>query len=106
MQLHWCYDYNDGNPIPIAQIAEYQNYKTTPFNRPVTIKVYPRTSVSIYAGTFANSYMVGPRKSWIDINSPGASHYGLKFGVDNWAGSQTKSFKIRPFYYLSFKTTK
>lgn len=106
-QFHWCYDYNDNALPTIAQIAEYSSYKTTPANRSITIKLYPKPTMIVYNGGVTNGY-AQPKKMWLDMGSPSIPHYVIKFGWDNfnWPAGQARGYRIRPIYYLSFKGAK
>nr|QTE03422.1 MAG: capsid protein [Phoenicopteridae CRESS-DNA-virus sp.] len=107
-QFHWALDYNDNTPVNTNVLVEYQTYKTTPFTRPITIKLYPRSSSPVYNNAVTTGYAISPRGQWIDISSPNVGHYAMKFAVDNMNHSQSQivNFKIRPIYYLSFKGVK
>lgn len=102
-QLHWVYDYNDGTSTPINQLVDYANYKTARFNKQITIKIFPRPSIAAYTGPLTTGYGTGSRKQWIDCDSTNVRYYGFKYGVDNGTITQTMSFKIRAFFYMSFK---
>nr|QTE03412.1 MAG: capsid protein [Phoenicopteridae CRESS-DNA-virus sp.] len=107
-QFHWAIDYNDNNPVPTNQLVEYQSYKTRPFTRPITIKVFPRASQPIWISSISTGYASAARKTWIDTASANVGHYAIKFAVDNFnhPQSQIMNFKIRPIYYISFKGVK
>lgn len=74
-------DYDDASAL--GGIDEYLQYEGCIVRRLgdiFSIRIYPHIASAAYSGTFT-SYKNDTR-AWIDVNSTGVAHYGLKMGVD------------------------
>lgn len=93
---------NDDNSAPTAltQGQQFQTFKCHGLlDRMRQRSVVPECSTALYSGTFT-SY--GQNKyQWIDNNSPGVVHFGMKFGIINPANQG--NFDVQLTYYLEFR---
>lgn len=53
--------------------------KTVSFNKPITIRVYPKVLGQVFQSTVSTAYT--PKKAWLDCNDISAPHYGLKIRI-------------------------
>lgn len=101
--IGWVTDYEDAATPPDATaLRSFSNYKETRFNRPISVKIYPRISVDIFNSGSAG-YLVPPAKQWINSKYATAPHYGFKYCVYNFAAAQRIYWRISYTMYASFK---
>lgn len=77
--LYTVIDYDDNtNPASLAALREYQNCQTHMYES-FNMRCVPHCANSLYSGAFTSyGNMTSP---WIDLNSVGVLHYGLKLGI-------------------------
>ena len=74
-------DYDDKTVLTgVDDYLEYEDCKVHRLDKPFTFRVYPRISTAAYSGAFT-SY-TNTKAPWIDCNSAGVQHFGIKFGID------------------------
>lgn len=80
-------DYDDTNsPTAISELfqhAKVQRQIIRP-DRPATIKLKPATLGLTYNSAVTSTY-VPKWRQWIDMANTTVPHYGLKYGLENWA---------------------
>lgn len=100
--IGWVRDFDDANPLTtLADMQKRRDYKETPFNRPVKIKIIPAVAQEVYASAATSAYVV-KRKQWIRANNADAKHYGLKWCVYQMQALQNVYVNVRVKYYMSF----
>lgn len=97
-------DYDDALTPAVTDLEENE---TCMVHSPgVTFDRYfvPKVSKTYWAGATATGYG-SATKQWIDIDSPGVNHYGLKYGVICDGALATANFKTRIYikYYVEFR---
>lgn len=100
--LHYIMDLDDS--IGFAnenQALEKEGIKTRRIDKPFTYYMKPRVSNEIYNNGITTAYALGNKKQWIDCNSSGVAHFGLKAWISS--GANTGQLKIYATYYLQFK---
>lgn len=101
--FHYIADYDDS--IGFAnenQALEKEGIKTRRLDKPFNYYIVPRVSNEIYNNGVTTAYALNKKKQWIDGNSSGVAHFGLKAWVTT-AAVYTLRFKIYATYYLQFK---
>jgi hypothetical protein len=104
--LYIAIDYDDANtPTSAAQIRAYDNCCILPPGESICRTFVPRMALDAYQGAFTGFANVAPQ--WIDANSSGVQHYGIKIWVPAGAASQTtlQSWIVEREYFLSFRKT-
>lgn len=104
-------DYDDGSVL--TSVLDYQQYGTVKvrrLNNPITKFVRPKPAQSVYqSGTFSG-YAQGQRNTWIDMQSPQAEYYGIKWGIEPCsAGTGTNTLgtlKVLCTYYIQCRDTR
>jgi len=107
-RLYTCIDYDDANPpLNLDVIRSYDTCEITPPCYGVTRTLIPHVANAIYGGVSFNAYgnMVAP---WIDVASPGAQHYGIKYGITPGESAQTilQSYSIDVTLFVAFRATR
>lgn len=95
-------DYDDANAIAISALEQYDTMKTHNGLKPWGRSVVPRFAVAAYAGTFT-SY--SSKAGWVDCNSAGVQHYGIKIAFPLQAGNANTWTPVATFY-MSFRKTR
>lgn len=86
-------------------------YRQVRFNKPVSVKVYPKYAVGIYAPqvtpTPGTTAWAKPGRGWVDLQSGGINvkHYGLKWCIFmfNSTGQHQFKYNVDIKYYVSFR---
>lgn len=79
--LHTAVDLDDDTaPATVDTLRQFATHQVTPNQQYVERVWTPRFAVATYSGTFT-SYSLAPSGQWIDSNSPGVLHYGVKWGM-------------------------
>lgn len=79
-------DYDDANAPILGTLLQYQTLQTTPAGLSCTRIFTPKVALAAFAsGVFASSALRSMQ--WIDNNSPGVAHYGLKAYIQALAGN-------------------
>lgn len=101
--IGYCLDYNDANiPTNLDDLQQYANYKETPFNKTIKIKVWPAISPQIYINGVTSGYTV-KRKQWLRAANSNVPHYGLKFCIFNIANDYNYKWNVSAKFYVSFR---
>jgi len=87
-------DYDDDTvATSINELYQYQTLRQTQYtdsNLCHTLNIVPRISRPVYNGTsIIPAFEVCPPHVWIDLNSVGVPHYGLKYALEYNMGRQT-----------------
>lgn len=101
--FHYIADYDDS--IGFAnenQALEKEGIKTKRLDKPFTYYIVPRVSNEIYNNGITTAYALNKKNQWIDGNSSGVAHFGLKAWITT-AAVYTLRMKIYATYYLQFK---
>lgn len=81
----------------------FQTYKAHGLlNTMRTRKLIPEVAAALYTTSFAGYGQM--KNQWIDCNSPGVTHYALKYAVINGT-SNDEYFDVHASYYLEFRKT-
>lgn len=98
--LYSVIDYDDSTaPATLAAMTDFSNCLVTTMMCGHYRRWKPHVAVAQYAGTFTGfGNVVSP---WIDLNSVGVVHYGIKIGADITAVAVTIDYRIR--FTLSFR---
>jgi len=107
-RLYTCIDYDDSNsPISIDTIRQYDTCIIAPPGTGIVRTLVPRVATAIYGGVSFNAYGNAERQ-WIDVASPGAQHYGLKYGVDANVANATNQqrYTVDVTLYVAFRATR
>lgn len=81
--IGWVVDYDDSDtPGSEDTLLQYNDYKVTNFDKPITIYYEPRTSGLAYTGPLTNGYIENKAGQWCDTSSPAIVHYGLKLMIN------------------------
>jgi hypothetical protein len=103
-QLISAIDYDDaGTPSNTATIYSFDTARVHGvFDRMYTRTFKPAISIAAYSGGF--TAYAQRQDQWIDCNSPGTSHYALKYGIVNANnGSSTMDVYCEATFYLQFR---
>lgn len=113
-RIGFVVDDDDSNlPSSVESVTDRDGYREKYFNRPASIKIYPKYAVSAYAPDLTPplgvAYAAG-RRGWLDLHSDGINvkHYGLKgviYGF-NPHGQDTFHYTVQYIYYISFRKRK
>lgn len=101
--IHYMVDQDDS--IGFAnetQALEKEGIKTRRLDKPFTYYLKPRVSTEIYNNGITTAYALNRRAQWIDCNSSGVAHFGLK-GWITTASASTMRLKVYATYYMQFK---
>lgn len=102
--MHYIADYDDSIGFSNEnQALEKEGIKTKRIDKPFTYYLVPRISNEIYNNGITTAYALNNKKQWIDCNSSGVAHFGLKAWVSSGVNTITGQFKIYATYYLQFK---
>lgn len=80
--IHSAIDYDSSTNPTVSELVQYSSYKGTKLDRTHKRVIYPRTATSVYAGVATTGYSQSKYGQWIDCNSPGVVHYGLRALID------------------------
>lgn len=78
------YAVDTDNATPPANqdaIMEYGRAVTTRLDKPVVVNVTPRVAMDAYKSGLGVGYAEGRAGQWIDCETPGVEHYGLKWWI-------------------------
>jgi hypothetical protein len=76
-------DNDDATPLAsVADYCQYESFKVTRLDRPVTISFVPKVAGAIYAGGAFTGYSRPAVAPWIDAATVNAESYGLKYAVN------------------------
>lgn len=97
---------DDTTPPSEASLLQHMNAKVHGTLSPMVPKfvrwVKPQMATGAYSGTFTSYASMG--QQWIDSNSPGVKHYGLKYWVDGFGTYASNAYlQIISTYYLELK---
>lgn len=81
--LWYIPDYDDASTVTLAQIKQHQGVKRRVLkpNQQLTIRCSPKMAMEAYNG-ITSAFVQQKGKQWVDCDSPGVPHYGLKFVLD------------------------
>lgn len=103
-QLISAIDYDDATtPSSTAQIYSFDTCRVHGiFDKMTTRTFKPALSLAVYTGSFVG---YGQRQDqWIDCNSPGASHYAMKWGMVNFSNaSGVVNAYLEATFYIEFR---
>lgn len=110
--LHWAQDYDDAtlptaSDVGIDSLRQHKAYKMCNIHKSscLTQRIRPRMAMAAY-GTGAFTSYTNVKPNWIDSNSPGVAHYGLKgiFEIVNPAAAANfVNFKLEVTYFFRTK---
>jgi len=96
-------DYDDAVvPTDINQLMQHQNLKRTPCNRVIKRFLKPKFADRIFSNGIIDGFR--PSKGFIDVQSPGVEHYGLKIAFAS--NPLTLTYGIRTTYYVACKNVR
>lgn len=104
-QLITVNDFDDGNTLTVRDdYCQYESFKVTRLDKPVTIFYKPKVATAIFNGAFTGYAQAGTAP-WIDVATPGAQYYGLKWAVDctDAAAVHLGTLDVYFTYYLAFR---
>jgi len=107
-QIMIATDYDDAvAPVNMEKMLCRAGCRATSFSRKVNKYFAPRVSSNIYNPVPAVTNGFAPKRTWLDLTSPGGSsvtvpHYGIKLGFQADPG-QNIQFHLKKTYYLKFK---
>jgi len=107
--LYTVIDLDDATtPGTLGELLEYATVKETSFDKPVTRTLTPMAAKALYDGSVFTSYGMNTGERWVDCNSPGVKHYGVKYGIQAGLSGQTnlQSWKLDFTYYVSMRMTR
>lgn len=107
--VHYAYDFDDADIPGTLQTVITKAYCKTRVlnaNRPTKIYLKPRLSKEIFNSPVSTGYS-SEKPCWLDCNSAGVPHYGVKFWITEWNGGvdNNNALRIQPIYYLALKDT-
>jgi hypothetical protein len=98
--IYTAIDYDDGNSVTLANLIQYDTVMVSPMSVYHQRVFNPRTAMAIYGGATFTSYGQSKYAQWLDLNSAGVPHFGLKYGVaasTNVNGINTKITAVLQF---------
>ncbi len=103
-------DYDDAiQPGSRAVVQAYGSCLESPPNTGVIRVLQPRIASAVYGGVTFNAYGNDTMK-WIDVASPAAQHYGIKYCIEAAAAAQGSGtvygYTIDIELYVEFKCTR
>lgn len=104
-------DLNDSTvPLTESEVIERSNsriFQFSPDNTVIGFSWKPALATAQFQGV-STAYAQSSAKMWVDINSPAATYYGIKFFLSNYNTtiSTLPIITVVARYHLSFKTTK
>lgn len=110
--FHWALDQDDqtlptNSESGVDTMRNRQGYRVRNIysggGRPITIVFRPHFARTLYNTSTTSAYQ--PARGWLDNNSSGTPHYGLKCITEAVSGGsvQVLFFKIEAKYFFSFK---
>jgi len=106
-RLYTVIDYDDYvAPTSLAYLRQYDSCIISPPGSGVVRTLCPASALAAYTGTFTG--YANRQRQWIDIASPTAQHYGIKFAIEAALTGQTvlQSYDIDIVTYISFKSVR
>jgi hypothetical protein len=101
-KVYTVIDYDDATvPSSIAALQEYQNVTITGAQEGHFKVFKPHMATAAFGGAFTQ-FMNVPA-TWVDCASTGASHYGIKGGVDLTANTGDLRLDLRTRITVSFR---
>jgi hypothetical protein len=105
-------DFDDATFVatsPMDTLKQYDTFLYKPLTHPVSMSIVPRIAVAAYNGNGVFNGYVNSKAQWIDMNSPGVEHYGIKFAVDTSPSDGNNNLilgviAVRIKYELSFRS--
>jgi len=97
-------DYDDVNTLSsAAQARSFESCIIVPPGRECTRQFKPRMAVAAYSGSFVSYANLADQ--WIDSNSNGVQHYGIKLFIPGAVAAQTQlqSWTVEREYWISFR---
>lgn len=81
--LHYAVDHDDGDCwTTTAQMFQYGTYKCKTLNRPIHVRLFPKTTKMIYRSPASTAYSVDDKPEWIDMAYTDVPFYGFKWALD------------------------
>jgi hypothetical protein len=97
-----CVDYQDNAAVgSYNELLEHENAIQTAGTTGIYHCWTPNIALAAYSGAFTSYSSVA--NQWLDVNSPGVYHYGLKFASQVSGTAQAYDFYFR--YWLEFRHT-
>lgn len=104
--MYVAFDGDDANvPVTYDQVLSKSYCKTHILTGNRELKAYykPRITKEVYNSPLTTGY-TSEKACWIDCNSSGIPHYGVKFWIANWNISTVNQvLRVQPVYYLALK---
>lgn len=110
--LYWTPDYDDATaPVNANSILEFQTAEVYQFTEAKTAfrrLLRPRVANTVYNGLLSTGYSLLPADTFINADTPGVSHYGMKYWVVGYNSTSANQSNIQIVlrYHLSFKYIK
>ena len=107
--ISYAFDGDDASlPTGYLDLArkQYTHQKILNGNRFFSYYIKPRITKEIFNSPITTGYS-SERACWLDCNSAGIPHFGVKMWINNWNSGNTKfnQLTIQPTYYLAMKDT-
>lgn len=102
--IYYVYDQDDNTVLSMSQLMEHPKVRAVRLNKVAYLTVkYPCVAQEIYNNGITSGYQV-KRAGWIDCNSSGVRHWGIKYVMQGKAVTDYKAtFDIRVKWRLAFK---
>ena len=104
--MYHTYDPDDDVfPATTTSVLQHSFAKTTRMTREVVVWLTPRAQNQVVGGGTSGGGLL-PVGSWLDCDSAGINHYGLKFVINQFpqgAGANQYGVTITPTYYIEAK---
>jgi len=104
--MYYAFDADDAqvNTISVIQQKGYCKSRVLNANKPLSLWIRPRITKEVAGLTTPG--VTSERACWVDCNSAGIPHFGMKFAITDWVGGEVNNaLRIVPTYYLQFKDT-
>jgi len=109
--LHYCVDYNDGNPAAdFDAMKQYSSYSCVPLTKcqPYVRSLRPKISMQVYKTAIATAYAQPDYNPWCDLTDTGIAipFFGIKVGIEGPGGATDRYLRCEATVYFMCKTVK
>ena len=107
-RLYTVIDYDDASaPTSLSVLRQYGTAVVTAPNKGVTRTLCPRQALLAYQGIATSGY-VNSEASWVDVAYSQVQHYGVKYGIEQAAASQTtlQLYRVDIVLYTAFRAAR
>lgn len=107
--VYYAEDHDDSSQQTKNEMLQFMNLRIKRADNPFFFRIHPKPNLATWAGAAQPSgYAVPGRAAWIDCNSPGVRHYGIKFGIEVNNAYAAETMELGRFmllfkYNMSFK---